>query len=454
MTRQNVENHIPVIRLSRGYYSNYPVYAPVQDTGGQLFNVKSFGAVGDGATDDTIAIQSAINAAYLAGGGTVFLPVGTYITDPNPGIQVKSNVALHGSGYGSVIKLKNGSTRNDNIVKAESQTNIGIYNLLVDGNRSNQAGSPGSYTYTQYGVYIADSTGVIANVWTKSTTGVGFHAYNCSDGLQVHDLFSEDNNYHGFEVEQCVGANFANLYGDSNLRHNLLVSPGEVGGTGSKYNKFTNLTLKNAGQYNLAFDAAVGDVSAWLSEGNVFTNTSLIDSDEYNLSIYKQDKQIFNNLTVTGGGFFGIYLYQSQHNVFNNFFLHNNSQTTNNAYDEIMLEGYTDNNGHPSTGNVFNGGIILIDGANKARYALNEATSSDGSNTFVNVDVPSAGATGRYNIQSTGSVLSSRAIGLSVAANATLNGNQMGVDAPFGTGALRLFNGNAEWRNGCLRRRQ
>lgn len=48
-------------------------------SGGSLFNVKSYGAIGDGSTDDTSAIQAAIDAAAAAGGGVVYFPAGTYI---------------------------------------------------------------------------------------------------------------------------------------------------------------------------------------------------------------------------------------------------------------------------------------------------------------------------------------------------------------------------------------
>lgn len=44
-----------------------------------MFNVEQYGAVHDGVTDDTVAIQAAITACHTAGGGTVYLPGGHYI---------------------------------------------------------------------------------------------------------------------------------------------------------------------------------------------------------------------------------------------------------------------------------------------------------------------------------------------------------------------------------------
>ncbi|MFZ0251666.1 MAG: right-handed parallel beta-helix repeat-containing protein [Acidimicrobiales bacterium] len=50
--------------------------AAVQDWGGQVFNVKAYGAVGDGSTDDTAAI---VAAQAAAGAGCVLFPAGTYL---------------------------------------------------------------------------------------------------------------------------------------------------------------------------------------------------------------------------------------------------------------------------------------------------------------------------------------------------------------------------------------
>lgn len=56
------------------------------------FNVKDFGAKGDGQTDDSAAIQSAIDKCAEAGGGKVVIRKGVFLTGP---IRLRSNINLH-----------------------------------------------------------------------------------------------------------------------------------------------------------------------------------------------------------------------------------------------------------------------------------------------------------------------------------------------------------------------
>src|SRR5258705_3400789 len=58
----------------------------------RAFDVRVFGAKGDGKTVDSPAINKAIDAAASAGGGTVVFPAGTY---RSYSIRLKSNVALY-----------------------------------------------------------------------------------------------------------------------------------------------------------------------------------------------------------------------------------------------------------------------------------------------------------------------------------------------------------------------
>jgi len=57
-----------------------------------VFNVADYGARGDGSEPATDAIRHAIEAAHTAGGGTVYIPAGRYITGP---IELVSNLVLH-----------------------------------------------------------------------------------------------------------------------------------------------------------------------------------------------------------------------------------------------------------------------------------------------------------------------------------------------------------------------
>jgi alpha-glucuronidase/polygalacturonase len=57
----------------------------------KVYNVRHFGAVGDGVANDAPAINKAIDACSKAGGGTVFLPSGIYASGS---IRLKSNISL------------------------------------------------------------------------------------------------------------------------------------------------------------------------------------------------------------------------------------------------------------------------------------------------------------------------------------------------------------------------
>src|SRR4030095_12926582 len=56
------------------------------------YDVRTFGAKGDGTTVDTDAINKAIEAAAAKGGGTVHFPAGTYLSFS---IRLKSNIMLY-----------------------------------------------------------------------------------------------------------------------------------------------------------------------------------------------------------------------------------------------------------------------------------------------------------------------------------------------------------------------
>ncbi|MDD2553235.1 MAG: glycosyl hydrolase family 28-related protein [Desulfotomaculaceae bacterium] len=95
-----------------------------------IINVKEFGAKGDGETDDTAALQNAVDS-LSPGGGTVVFPPGTYITKDQ--ITVRDKVSLIGSGI-NVTVIKN--INNTHILRLDDgASDLIVRGLTLDGNK-------------------------------------------------------------------------------------------------------------------------------------------------------------------------------------------------------------------------------------------------------------------------------------------------------------------------------
>jgi hypothetical protein len=105
---------------------------------GSTFNVQDYGAVGNGVTDDTAAIQAAAAAIQAAGGGTLYFPAGTYSVFGSTTGNLCSFTGLSGIaciGYGATIAVPAAKTITASegiFFRFDSCTNI-----LVDGFATN-----------------------------------------------------------------------------------------------------------------------------------------------------------------------------------------------------------------------------------------------------------------------------------------------------------------------------
>jgi polygalacturonase len=84
---------------------------------GSIYDVRAFGATGDGKTIDSPAINRAIDAAANAGGGTVLFPAGTYNSFS---IRLKNNIALQIMQGATILAADTPATGSEGYDPAES----------------------------------------------------------------------------------------------------------------------------------------------------------------------------------------------------------------------------------------------------------------------------------------------------------------------------------------------
>lgn len=123
-----------------------------------MFNVKDYGAKGNGVTNDTASINAAIAAmpsianSWGAGAaGVLYLPAGRYLVDG--GIVIPSNKRMQVRGAGPYVTILNQRSGQTSDLLTINAANSGIENLTLAGSRDNSAGDllvlNAGYTYAR-----------------------------------------------------------------------------------------------------------------------------------------------------------------------------------------------------------------------------------------------------------------------------------------------------------------
>lgn len=131
-----------------------------------VYNVKSFGATGNGVTDDTVAIQNAINSAE-ANGATIYIPgtSASYIYSNN--IYV-TGTTLYGDGVTSLLQSTN-PLKSAIVLQGD---HVVLNNIKITSPKSNTVGRQS--TGNSSGVYIFAATNfIVENVTINTTASVG-----------------------------------------------------------------------------------------------------------------------------------------------------------------------------------------------------------------------------------------------------------------------------------------
>jgi hypothetical protein len=216
-------------------------------------SVMDFGAVGDGVTDDTAAINAA-----LAASDDVFVPAGTYkITST---ISIPQRKSLRGVGYksrlaatiasGAVISITsgNGPTEVSGFrITGTATTGVSVNNaqtLIVDNI------SLDGLTATDGFVFVSSWGSVFSNLWTNGAT-LSDSCFTCGQDFNANDC--------------------RNWYASNRCTYNVLIDGAYNGGSGVSHGSTWTMLCVQSGLYGIYVGSYQGGtVNGVYSEDVVF----------------------------------------------------------------------------------------------------------------------------------------------------------------------------------------
>lgn len=201
--------------------------------GAKTYNVRDFGAKGDGKTLDTAAVQAAIDKCTADKGGTVLIPAGDFLCGT---IELKSNVTLHLSASGKLL----GSPRredytagkgvppgNGNIVflyavNAENVTiegrgtvdgnGLAFYNGKGDNTGPGQRGIGGNFDRPHLFIFYQCTNLLMRNAFYTASAYHCCRILKCNrvhiDGIRIYNRVNKNND--GFHFNDCQYVHIVN----------------------------------------------------------------------------------------------------------------------------------------------------------------------------------------------------------------------------------------------------
>ena len=217
-------------------------------------NVKDFGAVGDGTTNDSTAFQNAVNAAA---NGSLYVPSGTYLID-NTQIRVDSPCRIFGDGPTSILRFDINTVTQGLRVTSSSVT---LESLYIDSRNT----STGDVTIL---VQHDDSLGYINDFVMNNVHVFGGNSLDTNGLPENHGIkFGNSTNVRRWRMEGCtfeklrIGMFTANTFGtDENTAEDCTIS---------------NCSFLNMGLRSMIFNTNFGDSGVKVVWDNVRVSNCL-----------------------------------------------------------------------------------------------------------------------------------------------------------------------------------
>jgi Pectate lyase superfamily protein len=238
-----------------------PSKLPIQDKGGQVFSVKAYGAKGDGIANDSLAFQSAYNAAVSAGGGVVYIPSSSScyllstainMTEDSHLVRILGSRGFSADGYGS---------------RGAICANTG--GVLFDLTNSGQKIFENVDVTAQTGVKTPSLVGILYARNNLNSSGTHDYVINCRFAMPLHStgtvnsfgayLYGQELTYMTRDVFVADYPLVVSATNDFNI-----ASPFDTVGTGLQsetQNSFTDMELDTSGLGNAAYFSGTWDMT-------------------------------------------------------------------------------------------------------------------------------------------------------------------------------------------------
>lgn len=202
------------------------------------FEVTKYGAVPNDAGDDTTAIENALIACREVGGGTVFIPAGTYILsrrkNETPILEIPANTTLRGEGAASILKFDPKVNQSNfwRMIGAPvdgGTKNVVIKDLHLDGSNTHPRYIKGETPEHNAGIWFYNKDHIIENIKVMNVFAENFSgdcmafSYNCR-GITVRDCLFRNFIRQGIQMGGSPGSRDYLVTGCRDLEHS--VQPG------------------------------------------------------------------------------------------------------------------------------------------------------------------------------------------------------------------------------------
>lgn len=329
-------------------------------------NVKWFGATGDGVTDDTAAIQAAIDS--LPNGGTVYVPAGNYMIKAHDseqalvrpyylydagGIALKSNITLYMDDSATLSAIKN-TEHNYNIIRIVGRDNVKIRGGKIRGDLNLRTPSELNGEWG-YGIALQGSTRVLIedvdiqqNIGDAINLQAGVDNVTINKQVVIQRNYIDKNRRQGISVEgveQCI------------IRDNTITGTGGTAPEAGIDLEPGSLVVKN-NQVVIENNRITNNKGAGLqitrliptrdSNTNVFVHNNYFSGNVGNTTTDAGAQihafgskyiRITDNIFVGGASFYGIHLYN-----FDNFVISGNQFTDSGLHLRVAHNGVVSNN--------------------------------------------------------------------------------------------------------------